>query len=624
MEHIPRIKESLLGFLKESKTKTLVSILKLCSDSYYNSNANLITDEEYDRIREHLEEVDPKNKYLLEVGAPINDEKIDLPYWMGSMNKKKTQEDVEKWALKYPGEIIVSDKLDGISFLLVIDENVNLYSRGNGKQGKDLGYLLDYIEIPNVTEKMVIRGEILISKDNFKMLESDAANTRSFISGVSNLKKIDVKKTEELKKIDLVCFELIYPEMKPSDQFSFLKNNGFNCVNNQIYPKLDFESLKENLLERKDKSKYDIDGIIVCQNTLQERNVDKNPKYAFAFKMDMEFAFSTVQDVEWNQSKHGKLKPLVLIEQVVLGGTNVKAATGNNADFIVKNKIGPGAKVKIIKGGEIIPKIVEVIDGKEPKMPDCEYIWNETHKEILLKDIEENDEVKIKRITSFFKTIGVEHIGPGIFKKLYENGFDTINKIMNITKEELLGLPGIKEKSADNILSNLNVILDNPIEVEKVVSGSCILGTGLGTRILEKIVSKYPKIFTENIEISLKQLVEIPSIEEKTANKILNKLDDIRHFIEEHPRIIIKSTGKKKKIIKKKSAILDKKIVITGKRDKEILDLIEKHGGTLQSAINKSTDILIAEDKNGKSSKIKKANDLGIIIYDFEGFKSLF
>ena len=195
---------------------------------------------------------------------------------------------------------------------------------------------------------------------------------------------------------------------------------------------------------------------------------------------------------------------------------------------------------------------------------------------------------------------------------------------MNIKKEELLVLPGIKEKSADNILSNLNVILDNPIEVEKVVSGSCILGTGLGTRILEKIVLKYPKIFTEDVEISLEQLVEIPSIEEKTANKILNKLDDIRHFIEEHPRIIIKSIGKKKKIIKKKSAILDKKIVITGKRDKEILDLIEKHGGTLQSTINKSTDILIAEDKDGKSSKIKKANDLGITIYDFEGFKSLF
>ena len=101
MEHIPRIKESLLGFLKESKPKTLVSILKLCSDTYYNSNANLITDEEYDRIREHLEDIDPKNKYLLEVGAPINDEKIDLPYWMGSMNKKKKQEASHAWAEIY-------------------------------------------------------------------------------------------------------------------------------------------------------------------------------------------------------------------------------------------------------------------------------------------------------------------------------------------------------------------------------------------------------------------------------------------------------------------------------------------------------------------------------------------
>lgn len=624
MEHIPKVKKSLLGFLKDSKPKTLISILKLCSDTYYNSNENLITDEEYDRIREHLEEIDPDNKYLQEVGAPINADKVKLPYWMGSMNKKKKQEEVEKWAVKYPGEIVVSDKLDGISFLLVIDEDIKLYSRGNGKEGKDLGYLLDYIKLPNVTEKMVIRGEILISKDSFIKLDSDAANTRSFISGVSNLKKIDSKKAKELKKIDLVCFELIYPELKPSEQFLFLKSKGFNCVNNKIYPELNFESLKENLLERKDQSDYDIDGIIVCQNILQERNVDKNPKYAFAFKMDMEFAFSTVIDVEWNQSKHGKLKPLVLIEQVVLGGTNVKAATGNNADFIVKHKIGPGAKVKIIKGGEIIPKIIEVIDGKVPKMPDCEFVWNETKKEILLNNIEENDEVKIKRITSFFKTIGVEHIGPGIYKKLYQNGFNTINKIMNIKKEELLELPGIKDKSANNILQNLDSILDNPIAVEKVVSGSCILGTGLGTRILEKILSKYPKIFEENINITMEQLIEIPSIEEKTATKILNKLDNIRHFILEHPRIKIKKPVKKKKIIKKKSVIQDMKIVITGKREKKIIDLIEKYGGSLQSAINKSTNILIAEDKDGKSSKIKKAKELEIKIYNFEEFKSLF
>jgi DNA ligase (NAD+) len=632
MEHITKVKHNLLDFLKTAPPKALVETLKFCSDSYYNTNTSHITDEEYDRIREHLEESDPKNPYLLEVGAPINEDKITLPYWMGSMNKKKTQEQVEKWEVKYPGEVVISDKLDGISFLLTHESGeTRLYSRGNGKEGKDLGYLLKYIKLPTSIKdlgKLAIRGEILISKENFKKIKSEAANTRSFISGISNLKKIDTKKKMDLKKVDLVCFELIYPEMKPSAQFEFLNDNGFNCVNNQIFPTTEFEKLKEILLKRKEECKYDIDGIIVCQNLLLERNLDKNPKYAFAFKMDMEFAFSTVIDVEWNQSKHGKLKPLVLIEQVVLGGTNVKAATGNNADFIVKHKIGPGAKVKIIKGGEIIPKIVEVIDGKEPKLPDCDFVWNETKKEILLQNIEDNDEVKIKRITSFFKTIGVEHIGPGIFKKLYDNGYQNIQKIMDITKEQLLELPGIKEKSANNILENLSVIIDNPISIEKVIAGSCILGTGLGIRILEKIVAKHPQLFVQEIEINLEQLTEIPSIEVKTAQKILNKLPDIRNFIKQHPRIQIKlPEKKKKKIIKKgaqpKSAIEDMKIVITGKRDKEILKLIEDHGATLQSAINKSTNILLAENKDIKNTKITKAEELGITIYNFEEFKSL-
>ena len=91
----------------------------------------------------------------------------------------------------------------------------------------------------------------------------------------------------------------------------------------------------------------------------------------------MEFAISKVIDIEWNLSKHGKLKPLeVLIEPVSLNATTVKAATGNNAAFIVKHKLGPGCQVKIKKSGEIIPKIVEVYGGTEPKMPDCEYEFN--------------------------------------------------------------------------------------------------------------------------------------------------------------------------------------------------------------------------------------------------------
>ena len=206
MEHIPKVKHNLLEFLETATPESLVEILKLCSDSYYNTNTCHITDEEYDRIREHLEESDPKNPYLLEVGAPINEDKIALPYWMGSMNKKKTIEQVEKWEVKYPGETVISDKLDGISFLLTHKaDETRLYSRGNGKEGKDLGYLLKYIKLPPTIKdigKLAIRGEILITKENFKKIKSDAANTRSFISGISNLKTSSFKKMDIKKKMD--------------------------------------------------------------------------------------------------------------------------------------------------------------------------------------------------------------------------------------------------------------------------------------------------------------------------------------------------------------------------------------------------------------------------------------
>lgn len=617
MDNIQKIKSGILEFLQNSNPKMLVEVLTLCSHKYYNTNEILISDEEYDRIYEKLQEIDPGNSYLKQVGAEVSGEKVDLPYWMGSMNKKKTKEEIEKWTPKYPGEVVISDKLDGKSFILEIKEGApKLYSRGNGNQGKDISYLLDYINIPKIEDDVILRGEILISKSNFKRIRSKSANSRSFIAGISNLKKIDKDKSHDLKLVDLICFEVISPELSPSEQFVFLKERGFNVVFNQSYPNTDFDTLQGILKERKENSPYDIDGIIVCHNKIYPRTEDKNPKHAIAFKMDMEFAISKVIDVEWNLSKHGKLKPLVLIEPVSLNATTVKAATGNNAAYIKHHKLGPGCEVKIKKSGEIIPKIVEVYGGTEPKMPDCEYEWNATEKEILAVDLNDNKEVKIKRITCFFKTIGVEHVGPGIYKKMYEGGFDTIKKIMDIRKDELLTLPGIKDKSADKILENLNKVLDREIKVEDVVSGSCILGTGLGVKILEKILDKFPNIFGEEIDILLENLVEIPSIEKKTAQKILDKLPEVRKFILDHPRIKLQKN--------KTKCVSTMNIVITGKREKDIVNFIKEQNYTLQPSVNKTTNLLIAEDKDGSSTKIKKAKDLKIDIYEPKEFRTKF
>merc|ERR1711935_250876 len=211
------------------------------------------------------------------------------------------------------------------------------------------------------------------------------------------------------------------------------------------------------------------------------------------------------------------------------------------------------------------PKIVEVLEGKEPLMPDCDYKWNSTKKEILMLNVENNDEFKIKRITNFFKTIGVEHIGPGIFKKMFQHKINTINKILNF-----------------------------PIKMENIVAGSCILESGLGIKILEKILNKYPTIFTDNSKLKIEDLISIPSIEAKTATKFLNKLDEIRIFFKNHPRLKYDSFDSKKNKIDNK--IHDKHFVITGKRDKTLIKMIEEKGGIIQTILNKKTDILITDD----------------------------
>ena len=110
--------------------------------------------------------------------------------------------------------------------------------------------------------------------------------------------------------------------------------------------------------------------------------------------------------------------------------------------------------MKIIKGGEIIPKIEEVLKGTQAQFPDVEYKWNATHKEILLVNLD-NEDMEIQKLISFFKVLEVDNLGIGILTKLHQNGYNTIKKICLITQEQLMELDGIKEKSASKIYNNI-------------------------------------------------------------------------------------------------------------------------------------------------------------------------
>jgi DNA ligase (NAD+) len=157
--------------------------------------------------------------------------------------------------------------------------------------------------------------------------------------------------------------------------------------------------LVEKLVEFKQDSPYEIDGIIVQADIKYTRNTSGNPDYAFAFKILSEVAETTVINVEWNISKWGALKPRVEIEPVELAGVLITYATGFNAKFIKDNEIGPGSRILITRSGDVIPYILKILTRTEADMPTIEYVWNETGVDIIS---ENPDEMCIKRMLSFF------------------------------------------------------------------------------------------------------------------------------------------------------------------------------------------------------------------------------
>ena len=200
---------------------------------------------------------------------------------------------------------------------------------------------------------------------------------------------------------------------------------------------------------------------------------------------------------------------------------------------------------------------------------------------------------------------------------MYINGFDTIYKIMNIKKVDLLKLDGIKEKSSQKIIKSINDIISIDLEIEKIITGTCILDS-IGYKILKKITEKYPKIFGEDIEITKEKLIEIPSIQEKTAMKVLDKLDEIKDFLKNHNQLKIKKIVKDNLIDEEE--ILN--IVITGKRDKIVKSYIDSKGWQIQTTVNKKTNILIVDSLEIKTSKMMKATELNINIMTNESFKT--
>jgi len=675
MEIIEKIKKGQLNSLKSDE---LVDALKYASDVYYNQGKPVISDDLFDIVKEKLKKISPKNEYLKEIGAPEEKGAINLPYWTGSLDKIKDDEKaLDKWKKQYEGSYAISDKLDGNSGLLVYEnDKVNLYSRGDGYKGQNLNHVLKYLNLPEIVpKKLAVRGELIISKNNWEKISHLGANARNVVAGVLHSK---IPNPEIAKYVEFVAYQLfVTPQVKPSQEFVELEQLGFKIPYHTLIESLTMPELSEILMTRRGTSEYEIDGIVVTHNEVHKIIKGKNPKYSFAFKsiLTHDEAEAIVESVEWNISKDGLIKPTVLINPIALNGVKISRATGYNASFIEKNNIGPGARIIIIRSGDVIPKIIRVVTAAAPQMPEFEYKWNETHVDIFVKKQENakdniNLQIDAKTLEHFVKKMDIKFIAAGTIKKLMEANVNTIPKLLKLSIVDLMKIEGFQKTSAEKVYNSIQesikrVSTDTKLCVD-LMAASNLFGSKLGSRKIEMIIKDYPDILSERKKHTKEEIMKVKGIASITADAFLEGILQFYEFLDEtgiscksiqkpnqpnqpnqsqphqpnqpnqphqpnqpnqpnqsqphqpnQPNQPNQSQPHPPKLNKIPS---NEQIVFTGFRNKDWERLISDAGSKVSSSISKNVTLVVASDPNEKSAKLEKAKELKIKIISKKEF----
>jgi len=208
----------------------------------------------------------------------------------------------------------------------------------------------------------------------------------------------------------------------------------------------------------------------------------------------------------------------------------------------------------------------------------------------------------------------------GIISKLYDHGYTKINDILSISKSDLLKIDGFKETLSSKIVSSINSVVSKPIYLGLLMVASLEFNSGFGIKKFIKILNTYPSLM--DTKITLEQIVNIDGFQTKTAQQFIDNVDNFKIFLESlNLNYYCVESGTKKQL-KKNPKIEHKNFVITGFRDSNLITIIDENGGTIQGDVNMKTNYVIVKDDQTNSSKVKKANIIGISIVMKEDFIS--
>ncbi|WP_033580829.1 NAD-dependent DNA ligase LigA [Priestia aryabhattai] len=652
----------------KSRVQELRDLLNQYGYEYYVLDQPSVPDAEYDKLMNELIEIEESFPELKtadsptqRIGGQVLDafEKVQHQTSMLSLGNAFNEEDLRDFdrrvrqAVEDEFSYVCELKIDGLAVSLRYEDGYLVLgaTRGDGTTGENITENLKTIRsIPlRIKEplSMEVRGEAFMPRKSFEALneakmerdEVPFANPRNAAAG--SLRQLDPKIAAK-RNLDIFVYAMTDTgELEidsHSESLNLLDDLGFKTNKERQTCETidDVIAYIESWQTKRPELSYDIDGIVVKVDSFDQQaelgTTAKSPRWAIAYKFPAEEVVTKLVNIELTVGRTGVITPTAILEPVQVAGTTVQRASLHNEDLIREKDIRIGDYVVVKKAGDIIPEVVNVIEekrtGEEQEFtmpthcPECESELVRLEGEVALRCINPSCPAQIREGLIHFvsrNAMNIDGLGEKVISQLFrEQLIKDVADIYTLTKQQLIGLERMGEKSADNLIAAIEASKENSLE--RLLFGLGIRHVGAKAA---KTLAQHFETIDKLTKATYDELVAINEIGAKMADAIVAYFtqEEVQELIHELKEYGVNLTYKGPKLVSVEnvdSVFAGKTVVLTGKLEQlsrnEAKAQIEALGGKVTGSVSKKTDLVVAGEEAG--SKLTKANELEIEVWD--------
>ncbi|WP_280169508.1 NAD-dependent DNA ligase LigA [Priestia megaterium] len=652
----------------KSRVQELRDLLNQYGYEYYVLDQPSVPDAEYDKLMNELIEIEESFPELKtadsptqRIGGQVLDafEKVQHQTSMLSLGNAFNEEDLRDFDRRVRQAVgdefsyVCELKIDGLAVSLRYEDGYLVLgaTRGDGTTGENITENLKTIRsIPlRIKEplSMEVRGEAFMPRKSFKALneakmerdEVPFANPRNAAAG--SLRQLDPKIAAK-RNLDIFVYAMTDTgELEidsHSESLNLLDELGFKTNKERQTCETidDVIAYIESWQTKRPELSYDIDGIVVKVDSFDQQaelgTTAKSPRWAIAYKFPAEEVVTKLVNIELTVGRTGVITPTAILEPVQVAGTTVQRASLHNEDLIREKDIRIGDYVVVKKAGDIIPEVVNVIEekrtGEEQEFtmpthcPECESELVRLEGEVALRCINPSCPAQIREGLIHFvsrNAMNIDGLGEKVISQLFrEQLIKDVADIYTLTKQQLIELERMGEKSADNLIAAIEASKENSLE--RLLFGLGIRHVGAKAA---KTLAQHFETIDKLTKATYDELVAINEIGAKMADAIVAYFtqEEVQELIHELKEYGVNLTYKGPKLVSVEnvdSVFAGKTVVLTGKLEQlsrnEAKAQIEALGGKVTGSVSKKTDLVVAGEEAG--SKLTKANELEIEVWD--------